>query len=208
MSHQFLTDDHDHISWTNTTDGKPKSYTCGYCAHQVGPVKCFRGTLYRKNTKGGLQSTETAVYICSYCNMPTFFPDIQSNLQTPSPMPGTPIKHIPSAINNAYQEARLCFQAGSFTASVLMCRKLLMNMAVTNGAEINLSFASYVDFLASNGYLPPNAKPWVDRIRLLGNEATHDVTAKSSTDATLALKVTEMLLRFLYEYPEEAKSIS
>ena len=43
----------------------------------------------------------------------------------------------------------------AFTASVLTTRKLLMNVAVAQ-VLADGSFQSYVNYLASNGYVPPN----------------------------------------------------
>lgn len=42
-------------------------------------------------------------------------------------------------------------------------------------------------------------KPWVDRIRKLGNEGAHDLEAPSSESATSALVFTGELLRTVYE---------
>ena len=50
-----------------------------------------------------------------------------------------------------------------------------MNIAVVQGAEEGLKFIEYVEYLASNGFIPPNGKGWVDHIRQKGNEATHEI---------------------------------
>ena len=44
-----------------------------------------------------------------------------------------------------YREARNGVSVGAHTSSVLACRKLLMNIAVNQGAEAGKSFISYVD---------------------------------------------------------------
>jgi len=46
----------------------------------------------------------------------------------------------------------------AYTASVLCCRKLLMNLAVSKGAKEGENFFKYVDYLATKGYIPPNGK--------------------------------------------------
>lgn len=76
-----------------------------------------------------------------------------------------------------------------------------MNIAVSQGAKEGLSFAKYVDHLASNGYVPPNGKTWVDHIRKKGNEATHEIPDMSRDDAVDLITFTEMLLKFIYEFP-------
>ncbi len=76
-----------------------------------------------------------------------------------------------------------------------------MNIAVTQGAETNLSFAKYVDYLADKGYLPPNGAKWASHIRKKGNEATHEITIMEREDAEELIEFSEMLLKFIYEYP-------
>jgi hypothetical protein len=90
---------------------------------------------------------------------------------------------------------------GSFTAATLLCRKLLMNVAVSEGADPGEHFVVYVKYLDTNGYIPPKGKPWVDRIRDLGNIATHEIKITSETEAEQALTFVEMLLSFIYEMP-------
>ena len=83
----------------------------------------------------------------------------------------------------------------------MLCRKLLMNIAVQKGAEKNLTFAAYVNFLEAKGYVPPDGKEWVEVIRKKGNEANHEIELMSGTDARNLIRFSEMLLRFIYEMP-------
>ena len=89
----------------------------------------------------------------------------------------------------------------AYTASVLACRKLLMNIAVAQGAAEGKKFAEYVQYLADNGYVPPNGKGWVDHIRKKGNEATHEIPHMERGDAEELIAFAEMLLKFIYEFP-------
>ncbi|HYG82242.1 MAG TPA: DUF4145 domain-containing protein, partial [Pyrinomonadaceae bacterium] len=79
--------------------------------------------------------------------------------------------------------------------------KLLMNVAVAEGAKAGETFVSYVNYLDSNGYIPPKGKPWVDRIRDLGNVATHEIKITNQPEAEQAVTFIEMLLSFIYEMP-------
>lgn len=76
-----------------------------------------------------------------------------------------------------------------------------MNIGVQEGAQEGKTFVHYVDFLANKGYIPPNGKAWVDHIRKKGNEATHEISVMGGTDAAELLTFTEMLLKFIYEFP-------
>ena len=100
-----------------------------------------------------------------------------------------------------YQESRTCVAASAYTSSILTCRKLLMNIAVSQGADEGKRFIDYVDYLSENGFVPPNGKAWVDHIRKKGNEATHEIRLMQRADAIELINFTEMLLKFIYEFP-------
>jgi hypothetical protein len=93
----------------------------------------------------------------------------------------------------------------SFTAAVLTCRKLLMHIAVEKGAATGQSFLEYVDYLFQRGYIPPDGKDWVDHIRTKGNEANHEIKIVSSAEAGDLIAFSEMLLKFVYEFPAKMK---
>ncbi len=86
---------------------------------------------------------------------------------------------------------------------MLAARKLLMHIAVDQGADPGKKFITYVNYLADNGYTPPNARTWVDEIRNLGNEANHEIVIMDEQAAKTILKFIEMLLKFNYEFPAE-----
>ena len=76
-----------------------------------------------------------------------------------------------------------------------------MNIAVYQGANSGLKFIEYVNYLSVEGFIPPNGKHWVDHIRKKGNEATHEIELMESKDAQDLLIFVEMLLKFIYEFP-------
>lgn len=174
------------MHWLETQTLSPKSFICGYCSDKVASVSGY----FSRNIQ--------FLYICPNCDKPTFF---NGALQQPGMLPGMAVKHLPSDIGGLYEEARTCAGAGAFTACVLLCRKLLMNIGVQEGAAEGKSFVHYIDFLADKGYIPPNGRAWVDHIRKKGNEATHEIALMSSDDAEELVKFTEMLLKFVYEFP-------
>jgi hypothetical protein len=81
-----------------------------------------------------------------------------------------------------------------------------MNIAVAQGATEGLKFIEYVNHLADKGYIPPNGRGWVDHIRKKGNEATHEIALMTQADAEELLAFTEMLLKFVYEFPSRVPS--
>jgi hypothetical protein len=176
------------MNWQNAIGIGARTYTCGYCGKVVGPDKGY------KTDKSG------RIYICSYCHKPTFF---DGSSQTPGVAYGNDVSSLPSDIENLYREARNCMSVSSYTSAVLACRKLLMNIAVAQGAPENEPFIKYVDYLASNGYVPPNGRGWVDHIRKKGNEANHEIKLMSKQDAEELLSFVEMLLKFVFEFPSK-----
>ena len=64
----------------------------------------------------------------------------------------------------------------------------------------------YVEYLSDNHYVPPGGKEWVDQIRKKGNEANHKIILMTKEDTEDILGFTEMLLRFVYEFPHKIAS--
>ena len=122
-------------------------------------------------------------------------------MQYPGVSLGNNVKHLPPEIEPIWTEIRSCTGHGAFTAAVLVGRKLLMHIAVDQGAKAGLPFTQYVDFLVDNHFSPPNSKNWVDKIRTHGNEATHELLIKTQVEADDILTFLEMLLKFIYEFP-------
>ena len=138
------------------------------------------------------------VYIRPHCGGPSF---ILGPKQVPGVAPGNSVAHLPPDIESLYNEARQAVSVNAFTASVLACRKLLMNIAVNHGAKEGATFVSYVEHLANTGFVPPNGRAWVDHIRSKGNEATHEIRLMGSAEAHELVSFAEMLLKFIYEFP-------
>jgi hypothetical protein len=138
------------------------------------------------------------IYICPRCDRPTYF---APGRQVRDIAPGNEVQQVPEDVNGLYLEARNCVSVSAYTASVLASRKLLMNIAVAQGAEEGKRFVEYVQYLADNGYVPPNGQGWVDHIRKKGNEATHEIPRMERGDAEELIAFAEMLLKFIYEFP-------
>lgn len=175
-------------SWKNDMRIQPKSYECGHCGNLTGVNIGYETT----NRLG-------YIYFCGFCNQPTYF--TVDGDQLPAPVFGGSVENVPANLAQLYEEARQCTGVGAYTAAVMCCRKLLMNIAVEEGASEGESFLAYVNYLEANHYVSPKSKQWVDEIRKLGNEANHEIDPKTQEEAEIAIKFSEMLLRVLYEYP-------
>ncbi len=174
--------------WRNVTDVQAREYTCGYCGNLVGSNQGF----YTNN------APQQYIYICPFCALPTFYVDAE---QTPGVPFGGEVGHLSDDLAALYREARKCMSVSSFTAAVLTCRKILMNVAVDKGAPSGKRFIEYVNYLDKNNYLSVSGRDWVDHIRTKGNEANHEIHLMSEDDAKELIVFTEMLLKLVYEFP-------
>lgn len=174
--------------WHNINGIGSRQFRCGHCGFNVANDKgFFHNDLARR------------IYLCPHCDGPNYF--LRAELQIPGVAPGQEVDHLPEPLAKLYREARNCCSVGSYTASVLAARKMLMNVAVDQGAAEGLKFIEYVDHLAAAGFIPPNGRAWVDHIRRKGNEATHEIALMAKTDAEELIAFLEMLLKFIYEFP-------
>jgi hypothetical protein len=182
-------------AWKSAYDLPNVAFTCGFCSTSVSSVKGYK--LGQLGDGSGPQIG--AIYICPNCGGPVFR---APGRQYPSTPLGRTVLHVPESLNTLYEEARRCTSENCFTAAVLLCRKMLMNIAVQEKATEGLKFIEYVTYLSEHGYVPPNGKHWVDHIRKKGNEATHEIALMTDNDAKELLTFVEMLLRFIYEFPK------
>ncbi|MDT4332270.1 DUF4145 domain-containing protein [Methylomonas sp. MED-D] len=163
-------------------------YKCGHCGNVVA------------SNQGYFSNLGQRIYICPHCERPTHF---AYGAQYPDVAPRNDVNHLPEELALLYKEARNSVAASAYTGSVLLCRKLLMNIGVKQGAEEGKPFIYYVNYLADQGYIPPNGRGWVDHIRKKGNEATHEIALMDKSDCEDLIAFSEMLMKFIYEFPNK-----
>ena len=179
------------MSWKNATSGiGSEKFKCGWCENIVASDV---GSYDEKDKSN-------KIIICPHCNKPSFI-NRRDGIKVPGDLPGNKVQFVPEEIERLYTEARLAVSVNAFTSSVLSCRKILMHVAVDLGAEENKSFFEYVEYIADQGYVPPNGRGWVDHIREKGNEANHEIVIMGNDDAEELIIFIEMLLKFNYEFP-------
>jgi len=189
------------LGWLSASGIPARGWTCGYCGKEVGGDQGYR----RENS-----DDSKFIYICPRCQNPTaFIKDDGGYLfsQYPDAPYGSNVTHLPHEIASLYSEIRRCIQYTAYTSAVLSIRKLLMHIAVERGAEPNERFVTYVKYLDDNHFIPPDCKPWVEKMKDAGNEATHEIVLVDERDAKRLLDFTEMLLRFLYEFPGKLSDV-
>ncbi len=174
--------------WKSISKLESIKYKCGYCNNLVASSDGYYSSHnYQRNIR-----------ICPECQKPSYFGKEE---QVPGLIVGNPISNAPDDVTVLYDEARKCMSVNAYTSSVLSCRKLLMNIAVNKNADEGKRFIEYVEYLSNEGYIPPDGKIWVDHIRKKGNEATHEIEVMKKEDAEDLIAFSEMLLKFIYEFP-------
>ena len=154
-------------SWLHHKAIETISYRCGYCHDKVASDRGYAIHDYKLRRQVG------GIYICPSCQGATF--SAPEGQRFPSSAFGNSVNNVPEDLSSLYEEARRCTSQSCYTSAVLACRKILMNIAVDRGAEKNLPFIEYVNYLSDKGFIPPNGKHWVDHIRKKGNEANHEI---------------------------------
>lgn len=120
-------------------------------------------------------------------------------LDTPSVLSGADLA--------AWNEALGCLSVGANTAAVMMCRKLLFHVAVQHGLPEKDSsgrapnFAKALKHLEDEGVITKLMRPWVDKIKDVGNEANHEIPSTSQEQAMDVAMFTRQLIRLAYELP-------
>lgn len=190
------------MEWKNQETLTSKEFKCGHCGREVASNKGYyslREVISNRGT-GTYTRHGISIYLCHNCDGPNIFND--DNSQIPGRLFGDSVKYINDPlVNNLYEEARRCYSVNAYTSVVMCCRKLLMNIAVSDGAKEGKSFAFYIDYLEENRFIPQQGNSWVDQIRKLGNQANHKINQISKDEAELILVFTMNFLKVNYEMP-------
>jgi hypothetical protein len=180
------------LHWGKTDGIRSFSYTCGGCGNKVASNAGYQAA--------APNGAPNHIYICPMCHMPTVHIG-SSNEYAPGARYGEAVENVPDDLASLYEEARTSIANGCHTGSVLLCRKILMHIAVEKGAEEGKQFRYYVEFLSESHYVPPDGKGWVDYIRVRGNEANHEIRIMKREDAEALISFVGMLLKLIFEFP-------
>jgi len=173
-------------------------YTCAYCGTKItGAVVALAGELNPTAVSINDSTLVTRWLVCTGCGGPSVA--TSSGQVYPSVPFGPVLEALPEEVNAAYDEARTCFSVSAFTACELICRKILMHIAVDKGAKEGDTFEHYITHLEILGYVTPPMKGWVKLIKDHGNKSTHRLAAPDKVRAQGTLMFTVELLRLTYE---------
>lgn len=138
----------------------------------------------------------SAVVSCRKCGMIAV---VCQGEQYPPPCDWPDDRDVPVHVSSAYEEARECLAARNYTATAMMCRKILMNLGIDQGAETGKKYYEYVDWFAENGYITASIKKWAEFVVDCGNKANHRPDPVGKKRAMAAFMLTTELMRRVYE---------
>ena len=180
-------------------DEKEVKFCCPYCDVTVSTI-CDT-IIY--NVETGYKKYK--IYKCPECSMPTTIGADKEIIPPSRFLPFEDIQHLPHLIEKMYCESRKCFSNKCYYSTVMVARTLVMYIAVNLGAESNLKFIEYIDYLEAEGYIAKHSRTWVNKIRLIGNQYVHEIEEATEVDANKVMIFIEQLLKNVYELPEMAK---
>ena len=112
-------------------------------------------------------------------------------------------EEIPEVLRKSFNEAASCFNARNLNASAIMCRRTLEGLCAQLGIK-KRNLAESLKSLAEEGFVEGSIAEWADALRIVGNEAAHDVTHNvTSLDAQNLLEFTEALLDYVYVFKKK-----
>ena len=105
---------------------------------------------------------------------------------------------VPETLRREWDEARICFDAKAYTATVVMIRRTLEAACKDQGlSNRNLSVA--LGELKTKGLIDETLADWAHELRLLGNRGAHALSGTiTRDDAEDSLDFTEALLEQMY----------
>jgi len=110
---------------------------------------------------------------------------------------------IPDKIRESLLESIQCYKAKSYTATTIMCRRVIEGFCITKGVK-GRDLKSSIEKLKKEGIINEQLYEWANELRLLGNEAAHNIDVKfSATDARDTLDFTIAILDFSYSFKDK-----
>ena len=116
------------------------------------------------------------------------------------------IDKLPENIKSDYLESLENYSCGSYTSSVIMCRRVIQHACLDKGAKKKNLFDQIEEL-----NIDENLKKLAHKLRFWGNQGAHpDILLGEKIeekDARLAIDFTEKFLQYVYVIPKEIEEI-
>ena len=190
-------------------------HDCPHCfTKRVAMDVVFREFDSRPDTFGRKYSTTHLYLRCPFCHRGCFAimrghddenyldprnEDFFSPKLRKLPVP----EHLPAEIEHHFQEGLDALPAA--TAAAAMFRKCLELTIKDKCPDARGDLYKKIDHAKGAGVLTDSLADWAHHIRLQGNQAVHDAAPFSKEDAKSLREFTEMVLQYVYTFPERVR---
>lgn len=107
---------------------------------------------------------------------------------------------FPAAVKHDYEETVKCFQANAYTATAIMCRKML-ECILEEKKVVGRNLSEKLSRAKEDKVIDATLLQWANMLRLVGNEAVHGIAATfTKEDAEDALTFIRAILEYIYTY--------
>ncbi|TDD29994.1 DUF4145 domain-containing protein [Kribbella turkmenica] len=174
---------------------------CTDCEKTVHATQ--RGVVSKWHEDQGI-SVDTKLVSCDVCDRALLFGQVDWGDGYDEPVrwwpdadrPLNPV--IPEALRNEHDEARRCYLAKAYTATVVMIRRTLEGVCASHGVN-ERTLVKSLDKLRDDGRLDARLYDWATELRLLGNDGAHYSGNPVSREfARDALDFGEAMLDYMY----------
>jgi len=111
--------------------------------------------------------------------------------------------HLPATTESAFLQAERAFARGDTDAAGMMYRRALETGLKVAFPHVTGQLYQRITELVASHDLPPALGEWAHEVRLIGNEAAHDVDSLSSDDMIATRNFVDAVLRYAISLPEE-----
>lgn len=108
------------------------------------------------------------------------------------------IPGLPEPVRRTFRSAQSCFETGNFEPCVVMCRKCIEAVCAFLGIQTG-SLAERLRKARDSGRIEARLYEWADELRLIGNDAAHDLDVRiSKQDAVDSIDFVEAILLYVF----------
>ena len=114
-------------------------------------------------------------------------------------------QYVSPEVERAFLQGERNRLRGDLDAAGAMYRKALDVATKQKAPDIKGMLQQRLAGMSKAGMLTPEITDWADQIRLLGNEASHDLDEPTKEETESLANLTRMTLIYLFEMPERVR---
>lgn len=181
------------------------AYVCGWCDTKVERKVVFQGSPYWLSAGTGLAGQHNQEILrCVACDKLTY--DVPTDDDAPQwPRPDTTLsltmEVLPEDVVRVWKEVLTCWQAEAPMATAAMLRTLIIAVWRDQNKDKKKApnFLPALNDLEKSDLLNKPLRDRADRLRVLANDAVHEIKPPDEQGLEAAMKTANLWLRVMYE---------